>query len=101
MSERDESRPVALRPVELLRPHGDLDPTARLRDTLGVLDAKLRGAEGVDGVVTWLRRAERIVAAISSEEVERTRREIRELIEKLLALNAQVQSIARLKQLLS
>ena len=101
MSERDESRPVALRTVELHRSHGDNDPTARLRDALGLLDAKLRSAEGVDGIVSWLRRAERIVAATSGEEIERTRREIRELIEKLLALNAQIQSIARLKQLLS
>ena len=101
MPERDESRPAALRTVELHRPLVENDPTARLRDALGVLDAKLHAADGMGGVLGWLERAERIVAATSDEELERTRREIRELIEKLLDLNAQIQNIARLKHLLS
>ena len=100
MPERDQSRP-AIRTVDLPRPPVENDPTARLRDSWGLLDAKLHAADGVDGVVGWLKRAERIVAATSDEELERTRREIRELIEKLLDLNAQIQNIARLKHLLS
>jgi hypothetical protein len=101
MTERDESRPAALRAVELQRPSVENDPTIRLRDALALLDAKLRAADGVDGVLGWLRRAEQVVAATSHEELERTRREIRDLIEKLLDLNAQIQNIARLKHLLS
>ena len=99
-SERDESRPAALRPVELHR-HEDHDAVARLRDALGVLESKLHGADGIDGIADWFRRAERIVQATSDDELERTRRDIRELIEKLLELNAQVQNIARLKHLLA
>jgi hypothetical protein len=100
MPERDESRPAAVRPIELHRPSAD-DATARLREALGVLDSKLPSANGVDGIVEWLRRTERIVAATSDEEIEQTRREIRALIEKLLEINAQIQNIVRLKHLLS
>jgi hypothetical protein len=101
MPERDESLPAVLRAVELHRSRAEDDATARLRDALGNLDGKLHTVEGVDGIVAWLKRAEQIVTATSDEELERTRREIRELIEKLLELNAQVQSVARLKHLLS
>ena len=69
-------------------------------EPLDVVDAKLNAAEGFDGIINWLHQAERLVAATSEDEIERTRRGIRELIEKLLSLNAEVQTIARLKRLL-
>jgi hypothetical protein len=98
--ERDESFRPALRPVDPHRQQQEHDAIARLRAALAVLDSKLHGAHGVDGIADWFRRAERIVQVTSDEELERTRKDIRELIEKLLELNAQVQNIARLKHLL-
>ena len=98
--ERDESFRPALRPVELHRQDDEHQAIARLRDALSVLDSKLQGTDGVDGNAQWFRRAERLVQVTSDEELERTRKDIRELIEKLLELNAQIQSIARLKHLL-
>jgi hypothetical protein len=100
MAERDESRRSALRPVEIHRVHDD-EPTTRLRDALAVLDAKLHASDGFDGIAGWLRRAEQIVGATSGEEIEETRREIRELIDRLLEINADVQNVARLKRFLS
>ncbi len=100
-SERDESRPTSLRAVELHPQRGDHDGIARLRDALAVLDSKLDGMDGIDGIAEWFRRAESIVRGTSEEEIGRTRKDIRELIEKLLELNAQVQNIARLKHLLA
>lgn len=101
MPDREDVRPIALRPVELIRTQSDDgEPTFRLRAALDVVDAKLNAAEGFDGIIAWLHEAERLVAATSDDEIERTRRGIRELIEKLLALNAEVQTVARLKRLL-
>ena len=101
MADHEDVRPTALRPVELLRPAAEgIEPTSRLRTALDVVDAKLTAAEGFDGIITWLHQAERLVAATSDDEIERTRRGIRELIEKLLSLNAEVQTVARLKRLL-
>jgi hypothetical protein len=101
MPERDESRPPILRPVELHRPHDDGDPTASLRDALATLDSKLHATDGLEGIAEWLRQAERLIAATSLERIEATRRDIRELIDELLELNAKIQNIARLKHLLS
>ena len=98
--ERDESLRPTLRQVDFHRQNDEHDAIARLRDALSVLESKLQGAAGIDGIADWFRRAERIVAVTSDEELERTRKDIRELIEKLLELNAQVQNIARLKHLL-
>lgn len=100
MPDREDVRPTALRPVELVRPSDVAEPTSRLRSALDVVDAKLNAAEGFDGIIGWVRQAERLVAATSDDEIERTRRGIRELIEKLLSLNADVQTIVRLKRLL-
>ena len=86
--------------MDLPRAHED-EPTARLRDALSALDAKLHASDGFEGVSTVLREAERIVGATSDEEIERTRAEIRELIDRLLEINAEVQNVARLKRYLA
>lgn len=125
MPEREDPRPTALRPVEPLRPHADdadeaararrtaldvvaskfqaddADGTARVRAALESVESKLHAAAGFDGILAWLHQAERLVAATSDDELERTRRDIRELIEKLLTLNAKVQTVVRLKRLIS
>jgi len=101
MPDREDTRPIALRPVESHRPQSeDGEPTSRLRAALNVVNAKLPATEGFDGIIAWVQQAERLVADTSEDEIERTRRGIRELIEKLLALNAEVQTIARLKRML-
>jgi len=102
MSEREDPRPTSLRSVEPQRLHADDgDGTARVRAALDVVQSKLHAAAGFDGILTWLHQAERLVAATSDNELERTRRDIRELIEKLLTINAKVQTVVRLKRLLS
>ena len=101
MPDREDTRPIALRPVEAHRSQPeDGEPTTRLRAALNVVNAKLTATEGFDGIIAWVQQAERLVAGTSEDEIERTRRGIRELIEKLLALNAEVQTVARLKRML-
>lgn len=101
MPDREDLRPTTLRTVDPLRPQTDEgDATLRVRAAVDAVNAKLHGPGGFDGIIAWLHQAERIVAATSDDELERTRRDIREVIEKLLALNAEVQTVARLKRLL-
>lgn len=101
MSDHEDARPISLRAVEPSGQQADeVEPTSRVRAALDVVDAKLHAAAGFDGIIAWMLQAERLVAATSDDEIERTRRDIRELIEKLLSLNAEVQTVTRLKRLL-
>jgi hypothetical protein len=68
---------------------------------LSALESKLESAEGVSGLATWLREVEEMVSAIKAQEIGDTRNEIREVIDKLLQINAEVQNLLRLKKLLS
>lgn len=52
-------------------------------------------------MIGWLHEAEDLLQATSGAELDRTRNEIRELIDELLELNAKVQNVVRLKQLFS
>jgi hypothetical protein len=52
-------------------------------------------------LATWLREVEQMVSAIEAREIGDTRNEIREVIDKLLQINAEVQNLLRLKKLLS
>jgi len=101
MTEREDLKLTALRSVDPARPQADEgDGTARVRAALASVESKLHAAAGFDGILAWLHQAERLVAATSDDELERTRRDIRALIEKLLTLNAKVQTVVRLKRLL-
>lgn len=77
------------------------DPTARLREALHSLDAKIGSPDGSTDLGRWLQEVEEVVAGIQTREIETTREEIRDMIDQLLELNAQVQNLVRLKQLLS
>jgi hypothetical protein len=68
---------------------------------LTALGTKLESAQGVAELADWLREVEQIVAAIEETQVGETRSEIREVINKLLQINAEVQNVLRLKKLLS
>jgi hypothetical protein len=65
------------------------------------LGTKLESAQGVSELADWLREVEQIVSAIEGTQVGETRSEIREVINKLLQINAEVQNVLRLKKLLS
>jgi len=77
------------------------DVTAELERALSALGSKLETVDGMDGVSGWLRQVEEAIAAISRDGMSTTREEIRMLIDELMELNAAVQNLARLKQLLS
>jgi len=79
----------------------DSDPTAGARRAIAEVGSKLRFSDGLDGITEWMDSVSAIVDGLSGEELDRTRAEIRSLIEQLLELNAQVQNLVRLKQLLS
>ena len=98
MPDREESKRTALRAVSAAR-GADGDATAALREALSTLESKLATAGGVSRVADWLRRTERVVEGVSDAQIERSRREIRELIDHLLELNAQVQTLVRLKRM--
>jgi hypothetical protein len=98
MPDREESRRTALRAVAAARSEND-DTTVALREALGALESKLATAGGVTRVAEWLRRTERLLEGVSDAQIERTRREIRELIDHLLELNAQIQTLVRLKRM--
>ena len=105
MPDRDDSRPVPLRAVgdpEAARTRVPADdPVAQLGSTIDALESKLQSAEGLGGMIGWLHEAEDLLQATSGAELDRTRNEIRELIDELLELNAKVQNVVRLKQLFS
>lgn len=77
-------------------------PTRGLEASPLAPDGSAAGAvEGFDRIGRWMEQMEEIVAGISVSGVEKTRSDIRELIEKLLRINAELQNVARLKKLLS
>ena len=77
------------------------DPTAGLRDALDTLETKVASPDGSTDLGAWLREIEELVAGIRAAEIDATREEIRGVIDQLLELNAQIQNLVRLKQLLT
>jgi hypothetical protein len=77
------------------------DATAGIRAALGVIDTRVQFPGGIDGISDWIRSVSAIVDTIAGEDLERTRGEIRDAIDQLLELNAHIQNLVRLKQLLS
>jgi len=104
MSDHEESQPRRLaqvRPIEAASTQGSQDPVAALEAALSQLEAKITSSDGVSGVLEWMRQVEHVVNSTSTRDLDQTRNEIRALIDELLEINAHVQNIARLKQLLS
>ena len=91
------------RPLRAVESDGG-GPASSLRSALDSLESRMTlgaGADGVDTLTDWLAQVEGVVAEIRDDDVARTREEIHVLIDQLLELNAQVQNLVRLKQLLS
>lgn len=104
MPDSEDSQPRRLaqvRPIETASTQGSQDPVARLETALSQLEAKIASSDGVSGILEWMRQVEDVVNSTSTHDLEQTRSEIRSLIDELLEINAHVQNIARLKQLLS
>jgi hypothetical protein len=78
------------------------DPAVEQLDrALVSLEAKLGGQDGIEGLAQWLREVEATVAALRDADLDRTRDDIRSVIDRLLSVNAEIQDIVRLKKLLS
>jgi hypothetical protein len=73
----------------------------RLAAALESLETKLQFPDGIDGLSAWIDRVSEVIGPVSLEAVERARNETRALIDRLLEVNAEVQNLVRLKQLLS
>ncbi len=77
------------------------DPTVALRRSLEAIDAKLQRPDGWEGLSAWLDDVESALKAVDLDELEKTRSDIRDVIDELLEINAHVQNVLRLKQLFS
>jgi hypothetical protein len=78
------------------------DPSIEELDrALASLEDKLSGRDGIDGLAQWLRDVEATVTALRNADLDRTRDDIRGVIDRLLSVNAEIQDIVRLKKLLS
>ncbi len=100
MAEGDNPRTPNLRPVPSTGRESVLSSADRLAVALHALDGKLQVQDGLDGLAVWIERVAAAVAPVSSEVIERARADTRTLIDQLLELNAEVQNLIRLKQLL-
>jgi hypothetical protein len=83
------------------RPSGEDQPAAQLRAALQDLHDKAGTDGDPEWIAEWLSEVEEIVAGVRSKDLDVTREELGELISGLLELNAEVQNLTRLKQLLS
>ena len=77
------------------------DAQEALRRDLEALETKLQTADGISGLADWLGEVEAVIGAIPDRDLDGTRGEIREVIDKLLQINAEVQNLVRLKKLLA
>jgi len=72
-----------------------------LEEAVSALESKLNSGAGIDGLAAWLRDVEATVTALEDSELDRTRDDIRGVIDRLLGINAEIQNVVRLKKLLS
>ncbi len=101
MPSRDDDKPLqSLAAASDGDRHAD-ESTARLRQSLEAIESKLQRPDGWQGLANWLDEVEEALTAIDDSSLEKTRGDIRRLIDELLELNAHVQNVLRLKQLLS
>jgi hypothetical protein len=74
--------------------------SASLAASLRVLEEKLAASDGIEPLVSLLGEVEALLAHVPQESLSSSRDEIRAVIERLLAINGELQRIARLKKLL-
>jgi hypothetical protein len=74
--------------------------TASMADSLRALEEKLAASEGLEPLVSLLGEVEGLLVNVSPESLVNMRGEIRAVIDKLLAINGELQHVAKLKKLL-
>jgi len=75
-------------------------PTGSLADSLRVLEGKLAASDGLEPLVSLLGEVESLLINVSPESLTGMRGEIRAVIDRLLAINGELQQVARLKKIL-
>jgi hypothetical protein len=77
------------------------DPsTTSMADSLRALEEKLAASDGLEPLVSLLGEVEGLLVNVSPESLVNMRGEIRAVIDKLLAINGELQHVAKLKKLL-
>ena len=74
--------------------------SASLAASLKVLEEKLSASDGIEPLVSLLGEVETLLAQVQQDSLATSRGEIRAVIDRLLAINGELQGIARLKKLL-
>jgi hypothetical protein len=75
-------------------------PTVSMADSLRALEEKLAASDGLEPLVSLLGEVEGLLVNVSPESLVNMRGEIRAVIDKLLAINGELQHVATLKKLL-
>jgi hypothetical protein len=73
---------------------------ASLADSLRALEEKMAASDGLEPLVSLLGEVESLLVNVSPESLSTMRGEIRAVIERLLAINGELQHVAKLKKLL-
>ena len=73
---------------------------ASLAASLKVLEEKLSASDGIEPLISLLGEVETLLAQVPQDSLATSRSEIRAVIDRLLAINGELQRIARLKKLL-
>lgn len=77
------------------------DPqTASLVESLRALEDKLAKSEGIEPLVSLLSEIEGLLGNVEDDSLSKMRGEIRTVIDRLLAINGDLQRVAQLKKLL-
>ena len=71
-----------------------------LADSLRALEEKLDASDGLEPLVSLLGEVENLLVNVSPDSLTNMRGEIRAVIERLLAINGELQHVAKLKKLL-
>jgi hypothetical protein len=71
-----------------------------LADSLRALEERLAASDGLEPLVALLGEVESLLVNVSPDSLASMRGEIRAVIERLLAINGELQRVAKLKKLL-
>lgn len=71
-----------------------------LADSLRALEEKLAASDGLESLVSLLGEVESLLVNVSPDSLSNMRGEIRQVIDRLLAINGELQHVAKLKKLL-
>ena len=71
-----------------------------LADSLRALEERLAASDGLEPLVSLLGEVESLLVNVSPDSLASMRGEIRAVIERLLAINGELQRVAKLKKLL-